>query len=63
MHNSPNEDVDGQIIVASVEGLAETHDQYYSGMLPSLSTATPEPGTFFLFGAALIAVGLIRKKA
>jgi choice-of-anchor A domain-containing protein len=55
--NSPNQDVDGQIIAASVEGLAETHDQYYNGTLPSLSTATPEPATFLLFGVALIAIG------
>jgi choice-of-anchor A domain-containing protein len=61
--NSPNQDVDGQIIVASVDGLAETHDQYYSGTLPSLYTATPEPATFFLFGTALIAMGLIRRKS
>jgi uncharacterized protein (DUF885 family) len=37
--------VDRQIVVASVEGLAETHDQYYDGALPLLSTATPEPAT------------------
>ena len=51
--NSPNnEDVDGQIIVASVEGLAEAHEQYYNGTLPSMSTATPLPATFVLSGGA-----------
>jgi hypothetical protein len=38
--------------------LAETHDQYYNGLLPSL-VATPEPATFLLFGGALIAFGMI----
>jgi len=61
--NSPNQDMDGQIIVASVEGLAETHDQYYNGVPPSLNTATPEPATLFLFGGALLAMGVIRRKA
>jgi choice-of-anchor A domain-containing protein len=59
--NSPNQDVDGQLIVGSVEGLAETHDQYYNGALPSL--ATPEPMTFLLFGSALIAISMMRKKS
>jgi choice-of-anchor A domain-containing protein len=62
--NSANQDVDGQIIVASVSGLAETHNQYYDGSLPSLALiATPEPASVFLFGGALIAMGLIRRKS
>jgi choice-of-anchor A domain-containing protein len=62
--NSPNQVVDGQLFVASVTGLAETHDQYYNGTLPSLGTAsaTPEPATFFLVGGALIAIGFLRRK-
>jgi len=46
--SSPNQTVDGQLFVASVNGLAETHDQYFNGQLPG--AATPEPGTFFLMG-------------
>jgi choice-of-anchor A domain-containing protein len=60
--NSPNQDVDGQLIVASVGGLAETHDQYYNGTLPSLTTVTPEPVTFILVGSALIGISLMRRK-
>lgn len=60
---SPNEVVDGQIIAASVTGLAETHDQYYDGTLPSLSSATPEPASFLLLGGALVAFGIIRRKS
>jgi choice-of-anchor A domain-containing protein len=62
--NSPNQVEDGQLFVASVTGLAETHDQYYNGTLPSLgtTTATPEPATLFLVGGALIAIGLLRRK-
>jgi len=38
--------------VASVTSLAETHDQYYDGLLPSLgSIATPEPASFFCSAA------------
>jgi choice-of-anchor A domain-containing protein len=64
---SPNQTVDGQIFVASVNGLAETHDQYYNGTLPSLSgsaslAAVPEPSTFMLIGCALLAIGLLRGK-
>jgi choice-of-anchor A domain-containing protein len=59
--SSQNQTVDGQILVASVNGLAETHNQYYSGTLPSL-LATPEPATPILFGGALIALGLMRRR-
>jgi choice-of-anchor A domain-containing protein len=47
---SPNQTIDGQLFVAAVNGLAETHDQYYSGVLP---TSTPEPASLLLFGAAV----------
>jgi choice-of-anchor A domain-containing protein len=57
---SPNQTVDGQLFVASVSGLAETHDQYYSGTLPSL--ATPEPTTLSLVGLAAIALAFFRRK-
>jgi choice-of-anchor A domain-containing protein len=57
--SSPNQTVDGQLFVGSVNGLAETHDQYYSGTLP---TSTPEPLTFVLMGAGLLAVGVLRGK-
>jgi choice-of-anchor A domain-containing protein len=60
--NSPNQVVDGQLFVASVSGLAETHDQYYNGTLPALTGAVPEPATFFLVGGALIAIGFLRRK-
>jgi choice-of-anchor A domain-containing protein len=57
-----NQTVDGQLFVASVSSLAETHDQYYDGLLPSLgSVATPEPASFLLFGGALIALGMLGK--
>jgi choice-of-anchor A domain-containing protein len=59
--NSPNQVVDGQLFVASVTGLAETHDQYYNGTLPSMASA-PEPATLFLVGGALIAIGLLRRR-
>jgi choice-of-anchor A domain-containing protein len=59
--NSPDQDVDGQLFVASVTGLAETHDQYYNGTLPSL-VSTPEPATLFLVGGALAAIGRLRRK-
>jgi len=60
---SSNQTIDGQLFVASVTSLAETHDQYYDGLLPSLgSIATPEPASFLLFGGALIAIGLIGRK-
>lgn len=60
-----NQDMDGQLIVASVSGLAETHDQYYDGALPSLGTtetATPEPTTFLLFGSALMAMTVLMRR-
>ena len=61
--SSANQTIDGQLFVASVNGLAETHDQFYNGLLPSLvSVATPEPATFLLFGGALIAIGMIGRK-
>jgi choice-of-anchor A domain-containing protein len=63
--DSPNQDVDGQLVVASVSGLAETHDQYYSGTLPSMSqVATPEPGTLSLLflGAVLVFAGIRRTR-
>jgi hypothetical protein len=56
---SPNQTIDGQLFVASVNGLAETHDQYYSGVLP---TTTPEPGWVVLLGAGLIALRLCRRR-
>ena len=58
--NSPNQTVDGQLFVASVNGLAETHDQYYNGIMPS-SVTTPEPGSFMLMiGGVLVVAGLVR---
>jgi choice-of-anchor A domain-containing protein len=57
---SPNQTVDGQLFVASVNGLAETHDQYYSGTLPSV--ATPEPSTLSSLGLAAIALALLRRR-
>jgi choice-of-anchor A domain-containing protein len=61
--SSPNQTIDGQLFVASVSGLAETHDQYYNGLLPSFSTATPEPLSFLLLGTGLMALGLIGKRS
>jgi choice-of-anchor A domain-containing protein len=56
--SSPDQTVDGQLFVGSVNGLAETHDQYYDGTIPL--TATPEPVTFVLMGAGLVAIGMRR---
>lgn len=64
--DSANQDMDGQLIVASVSGLAETHDQHHDGTLPSLSTttetATPGPATFLLFGSALMAMTVLMRR-
>jgi choice-of-anchor A domain-containing protein len=57
--SSPNQTVDRQLLVGSVTGLAETHDQYYNGALPS---ATPEPASFFLLGGALLTALTLRRK-
>ncbi|MDP9054325.1 MAG: choice-of-anchor A family protein [Acidobacteriota bacterium] len=64
---SSNQNVDGQLFVASVTSLAETHDQYYNGLLPAnslnqLAVATPEPATLLLFGGALLAIGAVGRK-
>ena len=60
--NSPNQTVDGQLFVASVNGLAETHDQYYNGLMPSLGSA-PEPGSgFLMLGSFLAAACFISKR-
>jgi choice-of-anchor A domain-containing protein len=59
--SSPNQTVDGQLFVASVNGLAETHDQYFDGTLPAIAS-TPEPDTFLMLGGALLVVGVAGRR-
>jgi choice-of-anchor A domain-containing protein len=56
-----NQDVSGQLFVASVTSVGEVHDQYFNGTVPS--TVTPEPTTFLTIGGALLVAGIVRKKS
>ncbi len=63
-----NGQIDGQLIANSFTGPTEFHDFLFtgqnlpSGSLPNSQEPTPEPASFAMLGAGLIAFGLVHRK-
>ncbi len=56
-----NGQINGNVIVGSMSGSGETHNQPFDGTLPMVS-AVPEPGSFLLLGAGVMAMIVRRKR-
>jgi choice-of-anchor A domain-containing protein len=54
--------VDGEILANNVTGVGETHaDSIFTGNVPQ-TTATPEPSTFAMLGAALVGLSVLSRR-